>query len=143
MRSKIFKKAVCMTMAVLILCVSANAGELQTNLDPEVITPRYSYTDDVYAALSISSSGAASCSASATAISPSYEVDLTMTLQRNNGGWKTVRSWTNSADLSVSLSGIWYVTPGYDYRVETNATIKNSSGRTLETVTVHSRTVEY
>ena len=143
MRSKIFKKAVCMTMAVSMLCVAAYAQEVQTNLDSEVITPRYSYTDDAYANLAISSSGAASCSASATAISPSYEVDLTMTLQRNNGGWKTVKTWTNSADWSVSLSGTWYVTPGYDYRVETKATIKNSSGRALETVTVHSRTVEY
>ena len=102
MRCKIFKKAVCMTMAILMLCVSINAQELQTNPDSEVITPRYSYTDDAYADLSISSSGAASCSASATATSPSYEVDLTMTLQRNNGGWKTVRSWTNSAEWSVS-----------------------------------------
>ena len=143
MRCKIFKKAVCMTMAILMLCVSINAQELQTNPDSEVITPRYSYTDDAYADLSISSSGAASCSASATATSPSYEVDLTMTLQRNNGGWKTVRSWTNSADWSVSLNGTWYVTPGYDYRVETKATVKNSSGHTLETVMVHSSIVEY
>ena len=127
MRCKIFKKAVCMIMAILMLCVSINAQELQTNPDSEVITPRYSYTDDAYADLSISSSGAASCSASATATSPSYEVDLTMTLQRNNGGWKTVR----------------YVTPGYDYRVETKATVKNSSGHTLETVMVHSSIVEY
>ena len=53
MRCKIFKKAVCMTMAILMLCVSINAQELQTNPDSEVITPRYSYTDDAYADLSI------------------------------------------------------------------------------------------
>lgn len=143
MRSRIFKQAAFLTMAILMLCMSVNAQELQANLDPEVIIPRYSYTDDAYAALSISNSGAASCSTTVTAISSSSEVDVTMTLQRNNGGWKTVKSWSNSADWSVSLNGTWYVTPGYDYRVETKATIKNSSGRTLETVTVYSRTVEY
>lgn len=142
MRKCILKKAFVLAMSVLMLCASVNAADLGTDLGDEM-TPRYAYTDDIYSSLSINSAGAASCSSSATAISPSYEVNLTMTLQRYDNGWKTVKEWDGSNDWSASLSGTWYVVSGYDYRVEAKATIKNTSGKTLETATVHSTIVEY
>ena len=67
----------------------------------------------------------------------SYNITLDMQLQRSSNGrtWSTVRNWSSSGTGSALLDKIYYVSPGYDYRLHVTATVSNASGCILETAT--------
>lgn len=48
-----------------------------------------------------------------------------MQLQRSSNGrtWSTVRNWSSSGTGSALLDKIYYVSPGYDYRLHVTATV--------------------
>ena len=94
---------------------------------------------------SISSNGSALCYSSAEVDTASYNITLDMQLQRSSNGrtWSTVRNWSSSGTGSALLDKIYYVSPGYDYRLHVTATVSNASGRILETATKDSSIVSY
>lgn len=66
-----------------------------------------------------------------------------MKLQQKVGtSWETVKEWTSSGTTN-NFAESWYVTSGYDYRVEILADVYNSSGNMIESQTTHSSVVEY
>ena len=138
----ILKRSLCLLTAILTLCASANAVAPQEVIEDSVITPRYTYIEMTDASLTIRG-GLADCSAFVSTSSSSYDVELTMELQRNRSGWDTIKTWSNSGSWSASVDGNWYVTSGYDYRVKASVIIKNSRGSIIEDTTFYSNTESY
>ena len=113
---------------------------------PLNIQPRYEEIMRFDPALTISSSGYAQCSSEIRTFDSSYEIDLTMSLQRssNNGRtWSTVKTWDTSDYGSAALEGGWFVLSGYSYRVKATAEIYDESGDLIEEESVESSVEEY
>ncbi len=92
--------ALMTTLAQTALAASAYpstmANPYQDTVYPLIISPRYSYTQSITAALSFSG-GQAHCSGSVLP-SGSYNCSITVTLYKQNGSdWDYVTSWSGSA----------------------------------------------
>ncbi len=92
--------------------------------------------------LNISSSGRADCYSQVVLDNTSDTAELTMELQRSNGGnsWRTIKTWSTSGSDTVTLDKDWYVTSGYTYRVHITVDVYTSSGSFAETESEDSMT---
>ena len=111
----------------------------------EDLQPRYSTIDSFFVDLTITSSGRASLYSSIDTENSSYTISLEMVFQRSTNGrtWTNIQTWSASQIGHISLDKIYYVSPGYDYRIHVTATVTNSSGRVVETATRDSSIVSY
>ena len=113
---------------------------------PLNIQPRYEEIMRFDPALTISSSGYAQCSSEIRTFDSSYEIDLTMSLQRSsNDGrtWSTVETWDTSDYGSAALEEGRFVLSGYSYSVKATAEIYDESGDLIEEESVTSPVEEY
>lgn len=110
------------------------------------ISPRFKYLTSV--AATISRSGSTITCSGTIAIHQDYNVGIVVWLQRSKDGknWSDVPSavWVDEATEQgvTPVSGTFTAVKGYQYRVSTSASVKNSSGQLLEAVTAVSG-VEY
>lgn len=115
----------------------------QPFIEQEEIEPRYEIISVITASLNISDSGRADCY-SAVKVPTGYKVELLAELQQNNGGrWETIRDWEASGSNRVSVSGPWYVMPGYSYRLKVTVTAYDSNGNFIEAPVEYSPTRDY
>lgn len=94
------------------------------------------------ALLSINSSGQALCTVIVNARTASYRVEATMSLNQING--KTpLKSWPLSGTGRLYEAKTYYVTRGYDYQVTVDITVRDSSGKLIESFITSSSIVHY
>ena len=68
----------------------------------------------------------------------------TAELQQKNGGkWNTIHDWEASGTNRISVSGPWYVVPGYSYRLQVTATTYDSDGNFIEAPVEYSPISDY
>lgn len=104
--------------SVSVTGYAADVGELVEK--PSASGVRMTYISQVYTKLSISSSGLSTSYGRINAYSGVDSVRISMYLQRNDNGWKTVKHWVQDFNGTYgSLSKDWYVMSGYEYRVLT------------------------
>lgn len=140
-----FKRVIQVFLAATLLCFFMNGAlALESPLKNSTGLLRYTYTSNVYCGFSISSSGVASCDGDVYPKS-GYSASVAVKLQQNDGGWKTIATWTGSgqAGKAASASGTKSVSAGYDYRVVVEGTVRNSSGTVVESPKVTSDTRHY
>ena len=141
-------KKVITTLAIAVDLISCLAPcSLATNeyefKECEIMEPRYEVIAHISASLNITSSGRANCGAAVTLL-PGYKVDLTAELQQKDGGrWQTIRDWEASGSNRVSVSGPWYVMPGYSYRLRVTATVYDANGNFIESPVEYSPIRDY
>lgn len=136
MKRNIFHRSLCFMLMFLFLMSTASASNS--------IQPRYTQVRSFRVNLSISDSGCALCVGQVELRDSSYEIDLAVELQRNNGwSWSTIKSWSASGTGVVSLDKEWYVSSGYTYRVYASAEVTAPDGTVVETVPTYSLTSEY
>ena len=105
--------------------------------ETKIISPRYTHVNLIAAGLIISDAGYATSYGSVQLSQNGYSSTLTCELQRyNNGSWTTLKTWTatGSTMFGADVEGHYYITSGYNYRSHVTAVIKDSSGKTVETV---------
>lgn len=104
--------------------------------------PRTATTYNAQASLLINANGQASCSVLVITRSTLYRIEITMSLNQTNG--KTLlKSWLLSGTGSLYNTKTYYVTKGYDYQVTADITIRDSSGKLIESFTTFSSIVRY
>ncbi len=141
------KKIITTLMIVMILvsCLvpCAFADYEEEYFGNEIIEPRYEVLNNVTISFIISNSGRSDFSA--TVLVPSgYRVDLTAELQQKSGSsWNTIHDWEASGKNYITVSGPWYVLPGYSYRIKVTATVYDSSGNFVEAPVEYSKVQEY
>ena len=109
----------------------------------EEVTTRYEIISVITASLNISTSGRADCSASVR-VPSGYKVELTAELQQKDGSkWETIHDWEASGSNRISVSGPWYVMPGYSYRLKVTATTYDSNDNFVEAPVEYSNVEEY
>jgi len=140
------KKFVCMGILVLMTVFSTvpayAADGTKTAGTQGVITPQFTYISVLTPGLSINSLGIATSAGLASAYNSSHTTILTVELQKANGGWSTIKSWSASS-TGTSLAEIdedYYVVRG-TYRVCATAKVYTASGTLLESQSLYSDTV--
>ena len=141
------KKKVAMFVCFVLLssCLAPGVFALdeQHAIVQEEVTTRYEIISVITASLNISTSGRADCSASVR-VPSGYKVELTAELQQKDGSkWETIHDWEASGSNRISVSGPWYVIPGYSYRLKVTATIYDSNGNFVEAPVEYSNVEEY
>lgn len=133
---KTSKKAFVLLLALCCIgttIIPAHATETQPMLDT---------VHEATAMLKISSSGQASCIVSVSARTSSHRVEVSMSLNQING--KTpLKTWSLSGTGTFTATKTYYVVKGYDYQITAKITVKDSSGKLIESFTTNSSVVHY
>lgn len=134
---------VCFVLLSSCLAPGVFALDEQHAIVQEEVTTRYEIISVITASLNISTSGRADCSASVR-VPSGYKVELTAELQQKDGSkWETIHDWEASGSNRISVSGPWYVIPGYSYRLKVTATTYDSNGNFVEAPVEYSNVEEY
>lgn len=109
----------------------------------EPVQPRYTHLGITSGSLTINeNTGIAYCIARCTAVN-GVTIEITGKLQQwKNGAWNTLKTWTESGTILVTLDKQWAVVSGYQYRFFITYTVRDSSGTVLE-VDTQSHTYVY
>ncbi len=143
MQKKFFKRIVATGMVMLMSgCLVTVKPESAIAAAKIENAPMYIAIAQTYVNLTISSSGKANCEASTTVIK-GYTADVYVELQQYDGGWTTIKDWSDSASHCAVVDEDWYVEDGYKYRVKSTHRSFNSSGNQVEKTTFYSKTVTY
>lgn len=122
------KKLLVLLMAVVMLASSIPGVAEMTDGQADTLL-RYSYTTNIVARLSISSSGTATCSGEIDAKSGGYDTEITVKLlQKKNGVWSSIASWSGT----TYKKGTKTVPMGYSYKVVVSGKVKNAAGAVVE-----------
>ena len=130
----------CLSLLLVLCLLSMNVFAASG------VKPRYNYISDVAVGLSISLTGKAMCDTGVTLYSTSNSAEITMVLYRSDDGssWDEVKTWTYTGPgRSVDLTKYWYVTPGYDYIVQSWVYVYDADGDLIETTATTSPIKSY
>lgn len=126
------KKIIAFLLTLVMVCSVAAPFAFAAD---EGIQPHYTRIVTFDIGLDIASNDKSTSYSAVTSSSRTDTIDLTMELQREvDGEWETIKSWSTSGLLSVSLDKDWYVLKGYDYQVLATADVYNANGVWQETV---------
>lgn len=139
------KKAFSIVLLCMALLMPLNIFAYAEDLDSEVIevvSPRYKEVETIYMRLTISDSGRAECYTNVQ-IGEGYTVELEVKLQKLDGKWTDVHTWTTTGEEFITIDEPWYVVRGYDYRLRITATVHDQYGNFIEAPFEYSNIVEF
>ena len=140
------KKALIIFLLLTILAMPLNVFALAEDYYDsevvEVVSPRYKEVQTIYMSLEISDSGRADCYTSVQ-IAYGYTVELEVKLQKLDGKWTDVKTWTTTGERRITIDEPWYVVRGYDYRLRITATVHDQYGNFIEAPFEYSNIVEF
>ncbi len=114
-------------------------------LVPMAALARYAYISSITAGLSISG-GTAYCDGT-FAVEGGYAASVKVVLRQSADGgktWSNYASWSGSSSTgAIGAGGSKSLVSGFQYKVTTYGTCKDSSGNTLETASKDSATKTY
>ena len=145
MKFKTVKKIIALALCAVMICCGgiAQAGEAGTQAaGGGVSSPMYIAINSTSSGLTIGTLGKATCSGS-TSTQENYLAGVIVELQQYDGGWTTIKEWSDFDWDVAMLSENWYVAKGYNYRVKTTHYAYRISGKLVEEVTKYSKTVSY
>lgn len=132
-------KFVCLALICVFFLSTPVTATQETD-----IQPLYDYVSTVQLILDINTTTGLSTSYAEVVPSGYLPVDVELKLQRLiNGSWVTFKSWEASDTGKVTINKPYYVYSGYLYRLRVTATVYNSSGTVIDTVTETSSTYYY
>lgn len=145
MKNSDIKKMIAVALATISLSTSAQfalAETLNVHSGGDVISPLNIAISMTNNNLSLGTLGKLSCYGR-TAVQNGYIAGITVELQQYNGGWSTIKTWSDSNSNFVSISDDYYVTKGYNYRLKLTHKAYNRSWGLVESLVKYSNTVNY
>lgn len=130
------KKPICILLAVCFIATLPVSSLAAASDGAVTIAPFYLQIDALITSLSIDGSGKALCAGIVQATNSSNKLSIEVSLQQyKNSEWMTIKSWTGTGPgyMSLEVSGSYYVSSGYSYRVVSTASVYDASGNLLET----------
>ena len=135
---RILKKILLFSLTVALLTTSVAAS------GNSAVQPRHTYINTVSASLTVNeTTGTATCVATASAFTTPYVKVLCYLQRYQNGGWQTVKTWSNIDSITAVVDETWHVEYGYTYRVRVVGQALDSSYTILESVVQFSKTHDY
>lgn len=135
------------TLLLVMILVSSFSMSVLANItelnDEVVISPMFTYISMAEAEIFINSSGKATVETYLTGNSKVTSTKATIKLQQYRGGsWTTIKTWDESRNSRIlNFSSTYYVSSGYEYRVQSIVTAY--SGTQSESTTLTSSSQGY
>lgn len=76
-----------------------------------------------------------------TSVQLGYYAEVIVELQKYDGGWYTIKTWSDTDRSFAALSKTYYVESGYSYRLRLTHTAYDSNWNYIESFVKFSRTV--
>ena len=139
MFKKGFKKQIAIALA-LTACMgmtSAFAAEMATAeaTGQAIVSPRYTAITNADCEFNLQN-GVAYCKGY-TYVQSGYKAGVVVELQKNNGGWKTFKTWTANGGTYATVNETYSVSSGYSYRIKVTHKAYDSTGSLVEVVTTY------
>ena len=145
MKKSTIKKAAALFMAAT-LCLSGGASSVFAKApdpaDNGEIMPMNIAITTTYNNLKLGTLGKLSCDGE-TAVQPGYYAGVFVELQQYNGGWNTIKSWTNTDSAFAVVEEDYYVEKGYSYRLKLTHSAYTTSWTLVESFVKYSKVVSY
>ena len=133
---------ICSVFAAPALALENDPGEPFVPVDPEAPFVDIDYCNCY---CSIDSSGLAYCSSYAQTAHSTYQVYVSITLERyKDGYWQTYAGpWSGSGTHYAGAYKYYYVVSGYYYRTSSAITVRTANGEYVESAFVTSASEYY
>lgn len=138
---KSVKRKLAGAMAVATL-LSGGVNAFAALPQEEVVMPMYVGITAATCSLTLGSYGKLTCEG-ATQTSNSYYAGVTVELQRNDGGWTTIKTWSVTDGSYAAVYEDYFVLSGYSYRLKVTHKSYTKNWVEVESVTAYSNTVNY
>lgn len=146
MKKSIVKKVIALAMATsLCLGVSATNIFAQSNAVPTdngEIMPLNIAITSTYNNLTLGTLGKLTCEGQ-TSVQRGYNAGVFVELQQYDGGWNTIKSWTNASASFAIVEEDYYVEKGYSYRLKLTHSAYNTNWTLVESFVKYSKIVSY
>lgn len=133
------KQLIC---AMVILAMVLSFIPTLASADNSGIVLRYTGLIKAYSTLGITSDGIAECTGT-TIVRSGYTSVVSMVLQKNDNGWRAIKTWETSGTPTANIQETYKVVAGYSYRLVVTATVYNSQGNYVEAASAYSSNVSY
>ena len=140
------RKSLCILLVLCFTSLNVFATNVASDTATEnTVQPRFTYISYASVGLGIEYDGYSTCDTGVTLYESNYDVEIIMTLQRNDGsGWEDVKTWSIIDDgPDADLTKHWYVLSGYDYQVVSDIFVYNQDNVIVEIITEDSPIVEF
>ena len=108
----------------------------------EIVSPLYVAITTMSQDLTLLSGGIMQCKGNTLTVAP-YSAKTVVELQQDNGGWKTIKTWTKTGGNFATIKETQAVVKGYDYRLLVTHSAYNANGTLAEIKQQPSNTVPY
>lgn len=145
-KSKLLTKTCTVAILSAICCVSTCVSEsvapsFAAQIDNSASIQNVAITT-TYNNLTLGSFGKLTCDGTTTTQS-GYNAGVTVELQQYNGGWNTIKTWSDTGATYAVVCEPYYVSKGYSYRLKVTHKSYNSNWIQLESFVKYSNTVAY
>ena len=143
--SKVLKKIAAFTAIAVCfstMCIGVSAKNGSVNMGNCILAPYNIAITNARCILTMDSPGTLTCYGDTYVIS-NYKAGITVELQKLDGDWDTIKTWTSTANKEAIVNENWYVTKGYSYRLKTSHYAYNSSGNLIEVIPSYSAEINY
>lgn len=140
-----FTKAICAAAVITVTACAAVTTDFSGYAEAARIDDSVSIQNIVInnATNSLSRSGNTMNCYGYTTVPNGYKAGLVIELQKYDGGWTTIKTWSSTGNTRVELSRSQSVSSGYRYRLTTTHKAYNGAGGTAETIVKYSNEVSY
>ncbi len=127
----------CVSFASANCTLSAEAAKIDNSASVQNVIINRDYSN-----LTINSSGTLTCIGE-TGVSSGYNAGVTVELQKFDGAWYTIKSWSDSGYKFARVNETYPADSGYSYRLKVTHNAYNSSWSLVESFTKTGSVVNY
>ena len=140
-----FTKAICAAAVITVTACAAVTTDFSGYAEAARIDDSVSIHNIVInnATNSLSRSGNTMNCYGYTTVPNGYKAGLVIELQKYDGGWTTIKTWSSTGSTRTEMSRTHSVSSGYRYRLKTTHKAYKGAGGTAETIVKYSNEVSY
>ena len=121
MQKNISVKAAAVILSAACACgasTAALAGDKKGAEDEQFIAPAHAGISTTYTSLTVNPNGSLKCAGN-TSVIPYCNAGISAELQMYDGGWTTIKKWSDHDEDFAAVSSSWFVANRHSYRLKT------------------------
>ena len=134
-----FAAAVAMCLSLQLGAMPASAALPSTG---DIVSPNYIVINATENDFVLKSLGYFECYGS-TDVPMGYVAYVKVELQQNDGGWDTIKTWSNKGGTNAFIEQNYAIMSGYSYRLKLTHKAYDSNDNLIETITEYSDIIYY
>jgi hypothetical protein len=141
-----YAKRITAFAAAIAMCLSLQLGALPASAalpsTGDIVSPKNIVINATEYDFVLKSFGVLECYGS-TDVPMGYVAYVKVELQQNDGGWDTIKTWSNKGGTNAFIDRDYAVMSGYSYRLKLTYKAYDSNDNLIETITDYSEVIYY